>query len=300
MIPLKSVAAGFLTLLFLQSAIAQFDHLKADLEEFLKTKRADVGVAIINFDNGELLIVGGDKHYPMQSVYKFHLALAVLHKVDEGGFSLDQKIRIAKQDLLPDTWSPLREKYPDGNVELPLSDILAYTVSQSDNNGCDILFTLAGGTEKVEEFIHGLGVHDVSIKTTEEEMHKAWEVQFTNWTTPGAAVQLLELFYRRELLSSSSFELLWKIMVETSTGPKRIKGNLPAGTIVAHKTGTSGRDESGVAAAVNDIGIVTLPDGRHFALAVFVSNSKENNETNEGIIAGIAKMSWDYLVARSH
>lgn len=300
MIPLKSAAVGFLTLHFLQSAIAQSSRLKADLEEFLETKQADVGVAIMDFDNGELLIVGGDKHYPMQSVYKFHLALAVLHKVDEGRFSLDQKIRITKQDLLPDTWSPLREKYPDGNVDLPLSDILAYTISQSDNNGCDILFRLAGGTKEVEEYIHGLGILDVSIKTTEEEMHKAWEVQFTNWTTPSAAVQLLELFYRRKLLSSSSSDFLWKIMVETSTGPKRIKGNLPAGTIVAHKTGTSGRDESGVAAAVNDIGIVALPDGRHFALAVFVSNSKEDDATNEGTIAGIAKMSWDYLVARSH
>ncbi|MBX2991672.1 MAG: class A beta-lactamase, subclass A2 [Bacteroidetes bacterium] len=300
MILLKSAAAGFLALLLFQSAVAQTGRLKTDIEEFLKTKQADVGVAIMDFDNGELVVVGGDTRYAMQSVYKFHLALAVLHKVGEGEFALDQRIRITKQDLLPDTWSPLRDRYPDAGIELPLSEILAYTVSQSDNNGCDILFRLVGGTKEVEEYIHGLGVHDVSIKSTEEEMHKAWDVQFTNWTTPVAAVQLLELFYRRSLLSSNGFDFLWKIMVETSTGPKRIRGSLPAGTIVAHKTGTSGRDNSGVAAAVNDIGIVTLPDGRHCAIAVFVSNSKENDETNELIIARIAQMCWNSLVARSH
>ena len=84
-------------------------------------------------------------------------------------------------------------------------------------------------------------------------------------------------------------------MVETTTGPKRLNGLLPKGTIVAHKTGSSGADDSGITAALNDIGIVTLPDGRKFAIAVFVSNSKENEETNERIIADISKMAWDYF-----
>ena len=87
-------------------------------------------------------------------------------------------------------------------------------------------------------------------------------------------------------------------MTETSTGPKRIKGQLPPGTLVAHKTGTSATNEKGITAAVNDIGIVTLPNGTHFVISVFVSNSKENDETNEKIIADITKLAWDYFANR--
>ncbi len=88
---------------------------------------------------------------PMLSVFKFHIALAVLNQVDKGNLTLDQKILIKKSDLLENTWSPLREKYPDGNVELPLSEIITYTVAQSDNNGCDILLRLIGGTKNCSE-----------------------------------------------------------------------------------------------------------------------------------------------------
>ena len=151
----------------------------------------------------------------------------------------------------------------------------------------------------METYIHALGIHDVAINATEEEMHSAWDVQFTNWTTPAAAMQVLEMFYRGRLLSPGSFDFLWKLMTETTTGPRRIKGLLPAGTPVAHKTGTSGRDESGTAAAVNDIGIVTLSDGGHFAVAVFVSDSQEDDDTNERIIAEIARMTWAYFTSRS-
>ena len=75
----------------------------------------------------------------------------------------------------------------------------------------------------------------------------------------------------------------------------RIKGQLPEGTIVAHKTGSSDTNEEGIIGAANDIGIVTLPNGRHFAISVFVTNSKENDETNEKIISDIAKAAWDYF-----
>ena len=69
---------------------------------------------------------------------------------------------------------------------------------------------------------------------------------------------------------------------------------MPAGTAVAHKTGTSGT-EKGITAATNDIGIITLPDGRHLAIAVFVSDSPEDEATREGVIAKIAKAIWEKL-----
>lgn len=285
-------------LIFLFSGLianAQTDSLKSEIEKYLLTKKAEVGVAAMSLETGESITIGNEKRYPMQSVYKFHLALAVLDQVDKGKFTLDQKIKISKKDLKPKTWSPLRDKYPKGKVELTIAEILNFTISQSDNNGCDILFKLIGGPKILQDYIQDLGFKDVSIQATEAEMHKSDKAQFTNWTTPKTTVKLLEKYYLKNILSKSSFDFLLLAMINTSTGPDRIKGQLPDSTIVAHKTGSSGADRKGITAACNDIGIVTLPNGWHFAIAVFVTNSKEDDDTNARIIADISKMCWEYF-----
>ena len=291
----KLFNAYFILLLLLSTNVfSQNDTIKAEIEKYLKGKKADVGVCAMCLETGDIISINSDKHYPMQSVYKFHLALAVLDLVDKGKLSLDQKIKLTKQNLKPKTWSPMRDKYPKGGVELTLAQILEYTVSNSDNNGCDILFGLVGVTKVVEEYIKSLGFSDISIKATEAEMHKKWEVQFTNWTTPKTTVKLLEKFYLKNILSKSSFDFLLNAMIKTNTGPDRLKGLLPDSAIVAHKTGSSGANKKGITAACNDIGIVTLPNGWHYAIAVFVSDSKENDDTNARIIAEINKIYWDY------
>jgi beta-lactamase class A/beta-lactamase class A VEB len=128
-----------------------------------------------------------------------------------------------------------------------------------------------------------------------------WYLQFQNWTTPKAANELLAKFYynNTKLLSRGSYDLIWKLMKETETGKGRLKGQLPENTIVAHKTGSSGSNKEGVTAAVNDIGIVFLPDGTHFFISVFVTNSKEDAATNEKIIADIAKAAWDHFADKT-
>nr|AMP47895.1 VEB-PER [uncultured bacterium] len=272
------------------------DSLKSSIEKYLKDKKAKVGVAILGIEDNFKLNVNEKHHYPMQSTYKFHLALAVLDILDKENISVDKKLFVKKSDLLPDTWSPLRDKYPNGNLELSFSEIIKSTVSHSDNNGCDILFRFVGGTNKVHNFISKLGVKNISIKATEEEMHKAWNVQYTNWTTPDATVQLLKKFYKNEILSKNSYDFLLNTMIETTTGPKRLKGLLPDGTVVAHKTGSSDTNDKGITAATNDIGIITLPNGKHFAIAVYVSDSSEKSDVNEKIIAEICKSVWDYLI----
>ncbi len=277
------------------SSSAQSDELRQSVKQIIDSKNANIGVSVYGIENNDMLSINGDAHFPMQSVFKFHIALAVLHEVDKGKFSSDQKIFVKKSDLLPDTWSPIREKYPKGDVTVPLSELLQYAVGQSDNNGCDILLRLIGGAKVVNNYIHSLGIKNVSIIATEEEMHKEWNVQFTNWTSPKAATQLLYKFYKGKILSEKSFHFLWNIMAATTTGTGRIKGQLPPGTIVAHKTGTSDTNKEGITAAVNDIGIVTLPNGNHFAICVFVSNSKESETVNDKIIADISKLVWDYF-----
>jgi beta-lactamase class A len=157
---------------------------------------------------------------------------------------------------------------------------------------------LIGGTEKANRYIHSLGIKDVAIKNPEAEIQADWSVQYKNWTSPSAATKLLAMFYKKNILSKNSYNFLWKTMTETTTGPNKIKGKLPKEAIVAHKTGYSGANKDGLVAATNDIGIVILPNGKKFAIAMFVSDSMENEKTNDGIMAEVAKVVWDYYLGK--
>ena len=128
-------------------------------------------------------------------------------------------------------------------------------------------------------------------------MRGDFERQRINTATPISTTQLLKIFYTKNILTKRSADFLKKILTETSTGNDRIKGQLPKEIAVAHKTGTSDTDEEGFTIATNDIGVVTLPSGKHFAISVFVSNSKENSDTNAKIIAEISKLTWNYFMA---
>ena len=149
----------------------------------------------------------------------------------------------------------------------------------------------------VEDYLIKKNLKDVSIKINEEVQQSNWDMQFQNWITPKCANEILETFYynKRKLLSKQSYDFIWRVMRETQTGVHRLKGELPENTVVAHKTGSSGANKEGLTAAVNDIGVVFLPNGQHFFISVFVTDSKENADSNEKIIADISKSVWDYF-----
>lgn len=283
-------------LLILSAAICrgQEKPIERQLMNLTKDFKAKIGVAAVDFTSGEIVQINGQQHFPMQSVYKFHLALYVLHKVDINELSIDQDIFIKKAQLLPQTWSPLRDSIPEGSCFVPLSTILRFTVANSDNNGCDILFDLIGGPKRCNDFIHAYS-KDCSIAKTEEEMHRNEQAQFQNWTTPTGAVALLKLFNEGKILQPKTKEYLHMLMESSTTGASRIKARLPKGAKVANKTGSSGRNSKGIAAATNDIAIITRPNGQRLAIAVFVSDSQEDDTANDRIIAEISKLLYDYF-----
>lgn len=275
------------------------DSLKMKIQQIISLKKVEVGVAIMDKNRKDTLYINGNQHFPLQSVFKFHIALTVLSQIDKGKFNLNQKIKIEKKDLLPNLYSPIRDDYPNGGT-LTMSKILEYTVSQSDNVGCEVLLRLIGGPEVVEKYCRDNGIEEISIKLNEEQQQANWDLQFQNWTTPKGANKILEIFYsnKNNLLSKKSYNFIWKVMKETETGQNRLKGQLPKKTIIAHKTGSSGANKEGLTAAVNDIGIVFLPNGQYYFISVFVTKSTENAETNEKIIADISKATWDYFIRK--
>lgn len=288
-----------LNLLLVTSCKAPYnktDLLRKKIEQIVSDDNAVIGVSIIANNGQDTLSFNGDRRFPMQSVFKFHIALAVLSEIDKGNLALDQKIEVSKDDLLPeDFWSPLRGENPNGG-RFSIEKLIQYSVSHSDNTACDVLIRLIGTPKTVEAYIKKSGIDDIQITFNEEDMQAKWENMFQNWTTPKAASETLKLFYenKNNLLSKNSYDFFWKTNKETTTGKNRIKGQLPEGTVVAHKTGWSGTNkETGITAAVNNIGIVFLPNGAYFIISVFVSESKENFDKNEKIIADIAKATYD-------
>ncbi|MBU4538299.1 MAG: class A beta-lactamase, subclass A2 [Weeksellaceae bacterium] len=270
-------------------------NLKKEILKITKDKNATIAVSVKGIDfpfefNNE----NADKKLPMLSVFKFHIAATVLNEVDLGKLKLDQKIPVKKSDLLENTHSPLRDKYPNGNVELTLDEIIKYTVAQSDNNGCDILLRLIDGTETVQRFMDAKGVKNFQIKYNEEWMHKGKEYLYPNFTTVKSLSSLYKSFYEKKILSEKSTDYLMNIMLGTTTGANKLKEQLPAGTTIAHKTGSSGKDRN-LTIAENDSGIITLPDGKHYAITVFVIDSTESEAVNTQMISDISKKVWDYF-----
>jgi len=265
------------------------NELRDQIEQISQAARGRVGVKATVLETGESVALNGNQQFPMQSVYKFPIAMAVLAQVDRGKLKLDQKIRVEASDVLQGS-RILNEK--SQGMEFSLAELLKYMVSESDNTASDVLLRQVGEPRIVTEYLRGLGVNNIVVANTEKELGQDTAVQYRNYATPDATVVLLRAFHEGKGLSKSSQALLLQLMTKTTTGPKRIKGLLPDGTVVAHKTGTSST-VNGVTAATNDVGLVTLPNGRHLAIAVFVSDSGANDAVREEVIAKVAKAIWD-------
>ena len=272
---------------------AQQNSLRDQIAQIAKPAKGIVGVSVLSVEDGDTLNYNGKARLVMHSVMKFPIALTVLHLVDTGKLTLEQTVHINKRDLPKNTNSPLRDKYPKGDVDVPVSELLSYMISQSDNNACDILLRLIEGPKTVQDYMLRLGVKGIAVRASEADMASSWELQYTNWCKPVEMTWLLTQFYQGKLMSKTYTDFLYKIMTETTTGPNRIKGLLPAGTLVAHKTGTSPTNAEGLSPATNDVGIITLPNGKHIALSVFVCNSTDDEATREGVIAKIARAVYD-------
>jgi beta-lactamase class A len=275
-----------------QNRELQNKELQNQIEQIASAAKGKVGVAAVVLETGDTVSLNLHDHFPMQSVYKLPIGMAVMKQVDAGKITLDQKVSVTKRDFVRiGQYSPIRDNNPNG-VELSVGELLRFAISESDGTASDVLMKLLGGPQVVQAYLSELKITELIVLNTEKELGQDWQAQYRNWASPEAAVALLRALYERRGLSETAHDLLLKLLTESTPGAKRLKGLLPAGTVIAHKTGTSGT-QNGISAATNDIGVITLPNGRHLAIAVFVSDSPANEVTREGVIARIAKAVWD-------
>src|SRR5262249_28495958 len=265
------------------------------------TVQADGKVAAACALPGTLLDcdLNADYKSPMQSVFKFPLALTVFHEIERGNLSLDQSIRFKTEDrILPQTNSRLQEEHPNANVDVSVEQLLRLSTSFSDNVAADMLLRAIGGPKAVMDYVTSLGIAGFHLEDDEHALHRDPSLQYRNWFTPNGAVALLRLVSDHPPLSPEHLGMLMEWM-QSSVKP-RLGAALPANTKVAHKAGTSDV-VNGIAAATNDIGLITLPDGRRLAIAVFITDSRATETAREGIISQIAKDTYQAaLKAGSH
>jgi beta-lactamase class A len=261
------------------------DELRSKLKNITSKYKATVGLSVIELETNDSLSINNQILFPMQSVYKFPLAMAILNEVDKGKLSLQQEVFIDKKMRSYFTYSPMKKKYTGDSLRLTIAELLYYSVSWSDNLSCDVLFKVINGPKAVNKFIHQQGLCDIEIAYTEQEISENPSRMYKNYCKPSTMTLMLRKFFEKKMLSDSSTKFLMNLMTNSFNSPARLKGNLLPQIVVAHKTGTGNIDSS--RNAYNDVGIITMPDGTHLAVSVFVMNSHESPATTEHIIAQI-------------
>ena len=300
------------------------DLLQAEVARLAASSGGRVGVAAVHLESGRAVYHNGDDAFPMASTYKVPIAVQLLTRVDRGEMTLDRMVDVQAGDLHPGSGT-LTELFDDPGVSLSVRNLMELMLLISDNSATDMVIRLAGGTDAVTDRMRGLGIEGIRVDRptsvligdfvgvevpesgmitparfgeladqVSREAREAAAMRFRtdpqDNSTPRAMADLLTQIWEGEALSPGSTELLIDVMERVSTGQGRLKGMLPAGTTVAHKTGTIG-------GTTNDVGIVYLPENRgHVVTVVFVADSEVDIPTRERTIAQIARSVYDYFL----
>jgi beta-lactamase class A len=298
-------------------------RVERELERLSVVSGGTVGATAIHIESGRRISIRGSEGFPMASTVKVPLAIELLSRVDAGELKLDQMVDLKPTDLHPGSGT-LSDLFVQPGVSLSVRNLMELMLLISDNSATDILLGLAGGGDTVTARMQKLKLPGIQVarptlhliadsggvpiepgaavtleqysaksrKVTPEERAAArarFELDPRDTSTPDGMALLLARLYKGELLKTETTALLLDIMDRCRTGNERLKGRLPAGTKVAHKTGT-------IATTASDVGIMTLPeDGGHVAIAVFVKQSSKTSADRDRAIAEIARSTYDYF-----
>ncbi len=283
-----------------------------------------LGVAVYDFGTGERWSLRGDEPFPLQSVFKVMAGARVLQEVDAGARRLEEPVEITARELSV-FWSPITDAWQPPSQTYPLRRLVELAVSVSDNTAGDHLLRLGGGPQAMNAMFAKAGIKGIRVDRYERELQpecagmppfgpeaiidvpkfardveaqppsvkkralEAYLADPRDTATPNGAVDFLLALANGKLLGAESTEQLLAIMTATSTGQRRLKAGLPPASVLAHKTGT-GNTVLGTSPAVNDIGIITLADGRRIAIAVFLSGARGDEASRERILADVARL----------
>ena len=281
-----------------------------------------VGIAVQSVDEGWRTGWKPDELYPQQSVSKFWVALTAMDAVDKRRVSLDDRVTVGRGDLTL-FHQPLAAKVlGNGGHTATLGELLFEAITKSDNTANDKLMRSVGGPDAVRGFIARHNITGVRFFDGERALQSKiagliWSQSYSigdafykarnalpfsvrkaafdryvedpyDGAAANAIVGALAKLKRGELLSPASTARLLNIMGNTKTGPNRLKGGLKPGWSLSHKTGT-GQVLGSVQAGYNDIGILTAPDGRSYAVAVMIKRTSTPLQTRMALMNNVVR-----------
>lgn len=307
----------------------QEERLRAEVERLSAISGGKLGVTAIHIESGKRFSQNGSEPFPMASSYKVPIAVQLLNKIDSGKLTLDQMITVTNKDMhIGSGMIAERFEWPNAaqpGVALSVRSLIELMLLISDNSATDLCLRLAGGPAQVNATMNRIGVNGVRVdrptsvlisdwlgvkwpeeaefprkafaemeKTLNEESmkisSKAFDSDPRDTSTPDGMAALLQKIFNEPILKPDSKALLIDIMMRCETGQARLKGALPPGTAVRHKTGTIGM-------TTNDVGIISLPgDAGHLIVAAFVKSSEKPISDRETAIAQVTRMLHDYFL----
>ena len=262
-----------------------------------------VGIAVRSIEEGWTAGWKANEFYPQQSCSKLWVAIAAMDAVDKGKVSLDDKVTLTRNDLTVFHQPISTDILATGTYTTTVDDLLVRAITTSDNTANDKLMRTIGGPRAVRAMIAAKHLGAIRFYNGERALQSriaglAWKPEYSigsafwdartalpaavrtaafnryvadpyDGAAPAAVVNALARLKRGELLSPASTKHLLDIMSHTQTGPNRLRGGLAPGWVLNHKTGT-GQELGGSQAGYNDIGILTAPDGKSYAVAVMI------------------------------
>ena len=269
--------------------------LRKDLSQYITHFDATIGVAVLT-DDGDSLTINNACHYPMMSVFKFHQALAVANYLNDYQLSLSSQIPLDYTDLIVNTYSPMRDKYPQGG-NLMVSELLQYTLQLSDNIAADILFNVSYHPNQVDSLLKAKSkILDFNIAYNETQMQMNNGLCYDNWSTPYATVELLNQFLQGKLTDEPYTSFIKQLMIDSKTGENRLPRYISNPKVtIGHKSGSGYATNQSRLSAINDVGFVILPSGKYYSIAVYIKEAALTQVETENIIAEISKRVYKYL-----
>lgn len=261
----------------------------------------EIGVAVI-INNKDTVAINNRSVYPMMSVFKVHQTLALCNDFDSKGISLDTLIRINRDKLDPNTWSPMLKEHLESEFTLPIRKLLDYTLTQSDNNVSNLMFKRLVDVAQTDSFIATvIPRSSFQIAYTEEEMSADHDKAYSNYTSPLGAAMLMNRLFTDKIISDEKQDFIKNTLKECKTGTDRIAAPLldKEGVVIAHKTGSGYINENGILTAHNDVAFIRLPNNEHYTLAVFVKDFKGNETQAAKVIARISETIYSLLQKKS-
>lgn len=287
-------------------------------------------MGMLTFDTLAVWSADQNRRFPTLGLVGAPLAAAALAEVDAGRLRLNEMVTLRAVDLSPPPGRIDRAFPPPGEDELrlPAADLIALAVQEGDDTAADVLAARIGGPGAVTAWLRQHDIKDMRIDRYQREVQTslfglasfraAWKdddawaaaraslppavregamaaflAEPRDTVTAGGALDFLNRLSSGELLSRASTSLLLRLMAAT-TRPSPLRAGLPAGAALAHAGGSSATD-LGLTPATCDMGIVTLADGRRFAIAAFLAGSTGTAAQRGALIAQAAHLAVSAL-----